>query len=83
MNAPDWSRRALLLALLGLAGCSAIVHPDSGSLGPAPVACTPGDILLNPACPCPGGAGGKQICNQGGSLDPCVCVAGSAGTSGH
>ncbi len=66
--------------LTSLAACSAIVHPDSGSLGPTPVACTPG---LQVSCPCVGGATGQQLCNYGGSFDPCVCPSGGAGASGH
>jgi hypothetical protein len=71
---------ALALAAAG-AGCSAIVDPDVGKLGPAPApACTPNRVL---SCICRGGLTGTQICNDGGSYDPCVCTgAGQAGMGG-
>jgi hypothetical protein len=73
---------ALLLVLLALLGCEALVHPDSGALGTAPVVCTPGASVISP---CIGGGTCTQVCNTGGSFDPCVCgpVPGGAGAGGH
>jgi hypothetical protein len=74
---------ALLLMAAGFAasgGCSAVVDPDVGKLGvpPAPT-CMPKRVV---SCACVGGLTGTQICNAGGSYDPCNCgTAGSGATS--
>lgn len=69
---------AMWLAALA-AGCSAVVDPDVGKLGGRPLSCTP--YQPNP-CVCQGGAFGTQLCNAGGSYDPCNCgTVGSAGSS--
>jgi hypothetical protein len=72
----------VMLGMLAvLCGCEAIVHPDVGSLGATPVVCTPGQTVISP---CLGGGTCNQICNAGGSYDPCVCAPsqGAAG-AGH
>ncbi len=74
-----WYGGALALAwVVATCGCSAVVDPDIGRLGgPPPPTCKPQSVV---DCACNGGIGGKQICNSGGTFNPCVC--GSAGTGG-
>lgn len=67
----------LVLGLLmggsaSVSGCSAVVHPDVGSLGPAPMACSPGTTMT---CACLGKPNGLQSCNANGAYDPCRCSA--------
>jgi hypothetical protein len=83
LRIPPAARLVVLCATAWLGSCSAIVHPDVGSLGPMPVACHVGDLA--PGCPCPSGGTGVQVCNIGGSFDPCACVSapGAAGNGGH
>jgi hypothetical protein len=60
------------------AGCSAVVDPDVGRLGsPPPPTCMPGRVVN---CACNGGLTGKQVCNDGGTYNPCNC--GAAGVAG-
>jgi hypothetical protein len=80
------ARMRLSLAVFGvfalipcLGSCSAVVHPDVGSLNPAPAACSPGVVAV---CPCIGGGTGTQVCNAGGGYDPCICGA-RTGNAGH
>lgn len=76
-----WLVALVLLVVAAGGGCSAIVDPDVGKLGPAPApACTPRRVL---SCICRGGQTGTQICNEGGSYNPCECSgAGQAGIGG-
>lgn len=54
-----------------------VVEPDVDTLGSPPRTCTPREEAV---CACLGGVQGIQICNEGGSFDPCMCgVAGSGG----
>jgi hypothetical protein len=78
----DWARTfALAWLLSSAAACSAVVDPDVGRLGgPPPPTCTPRTVV---DCACAGGFNGKQVCNEGGTFNPCSCgTAGSAGTGG-
>jgi len=64
-------------ALLIASSCSLVVEPDVDTLGSPPRTCTPHDEAI---CACLGGVQGVQVCNEGGSFDPCICgVAGSGG----
>lgn len=60
-----------------LSSCSLVVEPDVDSLGSPPRTCTPTDEAV---CACLGGVQGVQVCNEGGSYDPCNCgIAGQGG----
>ena len=62
-----------LVALVAVAGCSAIVDPDTGTLlNPPPLPCDPGTV--NHGCACDDGrTNGTQVCNDLGRYEPCVC----------
>ena len=70
------TRAACTVSAFWLAGCSALVDPDTRKLEPQPVACQPGEIAN---CPCDG-TWSTQRCNAGGGFDPCMC--GGTGGSG-
>jgi hypothetical protein len=58
------------LTLFAVASCRLIIDADADELGPPPVACSSGDRL---DCVCPTGMAAVQVCNAGGSFDPCPC----------
>lgn len=71
-------RMALVSLALGfVSSCSLVVEPDTDSIGAPPRTCTPQDEAI---CACVGGVQGVQVCNEGGSFDPCLC--GGAGNGG-
>jgi hypothetical protein len=59
-----------------LTGCSALVDPDTRTLEPEPVLCSPGQVLT---CLCDDGKPHSQRCNAGGDFEPCDC--GSSATN--
>lgn len=65
---------ALLLTLLS--SCSWVVEPEVDTLGTPPRTCTPNEEAV---CACLGGLQGIQVCNEGGSFEPCGCGAAGAG----
>jgi hypothetical protein len=65
------------LALGFISSCSLVVEPDTDSIGAPPRTCAPQDEAV---CACIGGVQGVQVCNEGGSYDPCLC--GGAGNGG-
>ena len=79
MNLRTPHRRLRLAACLLLAGCSAVVSPDTNDLGPAPpLPCIPGTKIQ---CVCIGGATGTQTCTATERFEACECSA-PAGTAG-
>lgn len=68
----------LLTSVLGLAGCSLLVDPDTKKLGSQPIACQPGEVA---SCPCDDGHWSSQRCNDGGGYDPCGCGQASTTTT--
>lgn len=76
-----WSVRAVVLCALFATGCSAVVDPDTGTLGsPPPLPCAPGTV--NDHCACEDGRLGTQTCNELQRYDACDCdEVGSAGSS--
>ena len=62
---------AALLLSVALGGCSAVVEPSKDQLGARPAFCTPASCFS--PCPCPGAKSGRQVCNDRGSFDSCVC----------
>ena len=71
----------LAAAVFGTVGCSAVVDPDVGKLGgPPPPTCMPRRVV---GCACAGGLSGTQVCNDGGSYDPCNCGTAGAGGTGN
>jgi hypothetical protein len=75
MDLRSRTRTPWLVFVLGLAGCSAIVNPDTRKLEPQPVACMPGEVAN---CPC-GDSWSMQVCNAGGAFDPCMCGGNGGG----
>lgn len=71
--------RLLFVVLVAsvLSACSLVVEPDVDSLGSPPRTCKPRDEAV---CACLGGVQGVQVCNEGGSFEPCIC--GGAGFGG-
>ena len=71
------ARLAIAVIACALSACSLVVEPDVDSLGSPPRTCTPRDEAI---CACLGGVQGVQVCNEGGSFDPCMCgIAGQGG----
>ena len=67
-------------ALILCAGCSAVVDPDTGTLGNVPPQpCVPG--TTNDECACEDGRIGSQRCNEQERYGPCMCgvLSGIAG----
>jgi hypothetical protein len=56
-------------------GCSALVDPDTRTLEPEPVVCSPGQVVT---CLCDDGKAHSQRCNAGGDFEPCDCAMNAA-----